>query len=442
MKSPAAYPVAVVGLGVSGLATARFLLAQGITPLLLDTRTPPASWAAATDLHACPHQFGPLDSQQLAACKQLIVGPGLALAEPALQAALAAGVEVIGDIELFARAVKAPVVAITGSNGKSTVTTLLGEMAQAAGIKVAIGGNLGTPALALLDDSVELYVLELSSFQLETTHSLQLAAATILNLSEDHLDRYSDMNAYAAAKQRIYAHTQLAVVNRAEAGTAPLSVVAACTSFGLDDVATGYGVTQLDGAPWLCAQGQPLLAVSELGIVGNHNVANALAALALGDAVAIPRPAVAQALRSFSGLEHRCQQVAVVNGVRYLNDSKATNVGATLAALAGLAGAGRLILIAGGDGKGQDFSPLAPELNQLAELILLGRDAELLAAQRQLPSHYVASIEAAVALAASLAQAGDLVLLSPACASLDMFRSYAERGQRFAAAARGLADAG
>lgn len=438
MSVLAANRVAVVGLGVSGLATARYLLAQGITPLLFDTRTPPASWAAATDLHHCPHQFGPLDSALLAGCDQLIVGPGLALAEPALQAALAAGVEVIGDIELFARAVTAPVVAITGSNGKSTVTTLLGEMAQAAGVRVAIGGNLGTPALALLDASIELYVLELSSFQLETTSSLQLVAATILNLSEDHLDRYADMAAYGAAKQRIYDHARLAVINRQDNATVPTRPVAATTSFGLDDVACGYGVRQVAGRPWLCVDGEQLLAVSELGIVGNHNVANALAALALGDAAGLPRPAMMQALRTFGGLEHRCQQVAQVKGVRYLNDSKATNVGATLAALAGLAGAGRLLLIAGGDGKGQDFSPLAPHLNQLAELIVLGRDGELLAAQRHQPSHRVGSIEAAVALAATLAQPGDLVLLSPACASLDMFSSYAERGQRFAAAARGL----
>lgn len=442
MQQPADKRIAVVGLGVSGLATARYLLGQGITPLLVDSRPAPGNWPAASDLHHCPHQFGPLDGALLASCAQLIVGPGLALAEPALQAAAAAGVEIIGDVELFARAVQAPVVAITGSNGKSTVTTLVGEMAKAAGWPCGVGGNLGTPALALLNPANRLYVLELSSFQLETTHSLKLAAAAYLNLSEDHLDRYGSMAAYGAAKQRIFAHAGLAICNRDDSATLPQQPGVAVLTFGLDQASGHYGVGLHQGERWLFSGDEPLLAVSELGILGDHNVANALAAVALAEAVALPRAAIISALRSFHGLDHRCQQVAMVNGVRYLNDSKATNVGATLAALAGLAGAGRLLLIAGGDGKGQDFSPLAPHLNQLAELIVLGRDAEQLAALRQAPSVRVASIEAAVAAAAERAQPGDLVLLSPACASLDMFRNYEERGQRFALAARGLAHGG
>ena len=440
MSSATATPTtAVIGLGLSGLSAARHLRRQGVMPLLVDTRTPPPSWLQARDLHDCPHRFGPLDAGLLSQCRELVVSPGIAVTTPAIAAAAAAGVSVIGDVELFARVVQAPVIAITGSNGKSTVTTLVGEMALCAGWRVGVGGNLGFPALDLLEAAPQLYVLELSSFQLETTHSLAPAAATILNLSEDHLDRHETMAVYGAAKQRIYGGAGVAVVNRADEATLPKSGGRKVVSFGLDaPAADDYGVVLHAGERFLARGQQALMAVRDLRILGDHNVANALAALALGEAVGLPRAAMVEALATFSGLAHRCQLAAMVDGVRYVNDSKATNVGATLAALAGLSGAGRLLLIAGGDGKGQDFAPLVPHLETAAELIVLGRDAHRIASLRPAPSHFVRSIEEAVAVAARLARAGDIVLLSPACASLDMFKNYEERGDRFAAAARGL----
>ncbi|MGL4206409.1 MAG: UDP-N-acetylmuramoyl-L-alanine--D-glutamate ligase, partial [Aeromonadaceae bacterium] len=363
--------------------------------------------------------------------------PGIALATPALQVAARAGVEIIGDIELFVREAKAPIVAITGSNGKSTVTTLVGEMAAEAGLAVGVGGNIGTPALDLLLVPADLYVLELSSFQLETTHSLRAAAATLLNLSEDHMDRYEGMADYLAAKQKIYVGAQHIVCNRDDAATFP-SEGEVWQSFGLDEQA--YGRVLRDGQLQLAVAGEPLLAVSKLHIVGAHNQMNALAAMALCDAVAIPRAAQLAVLQRFTGLPHRCQFVREYQGVRWINDSKATNVGSTLAAVAGLteAVAGKLILIAGGQGKGQDFGPLQALLGtQIDHMLCFGQDAQLLC-ELGPQAERVADLAAAVRRAQQLAQPGDWVLLAPACASLDMFKNFEVRGQQFSALVEAL----
>ena len=421
--------VVIIGLGKTGLSCVTYFRQRGITPLVMDTReNPPGKESLPAD---CRLITGPLDAEILCSASLIVASPGIALATPALQAAQVAGVEIVGDIELFAREAKAPVVAITGSNGKSSVTTLVGLMAEQAGYKVGIGGNIGTPALDLLLQPADLYVLELSSFQLETTSSLQPAAAVILNLSEDHLDRYDGMAGYLAAKQRIFANAKHIVVNRDDAATLPPQH-AYWQSFGLNS--ESYGRVQQDDGLWLSVDGKPVLSVAELNIVGAHNQMNALAAMALADAVGIPQVAQLTVLRSFSGLAHRCQFVRDVNGVRWINDSKATNVGSTLAAVAGVGESvqGRLWLLAGGQGKGQDFSPLQPLLaNQIYRMVCFGQDAGILMELAD-NTQRVADLDEAVRSVAAEVQPGDWVLLAPACASLDQFRNFEQRGQRFA----------
>ena len=352
------------------------------------------------------------------------------------------GVPIIGDIELFAREAQAPVAAITGTNGKSTVTTLVARMAEAAGKRVLAGGNLGRPALDLLDEPApELYVLELSSFQLDTTRSLRTAAAVVLNVTPDHMDRYETVGEYASAKARIFQHCEAAVINiddplvHAMTHRAPRVLT---FSLQADRGADYYARPQGDDVALMHGERQ-LLLMSEMKIAGLHNVANALAALAMCDALQLAQDACVQALREFTGLPHRSQWIADVRGVRYVNDSKGTNVGATLAAVAGMSGS--LVLIAGGQGKGQDFAPLAAAFRgKVRHVVLLGQDAKILAAALE----GVASIELArdmddaVQRAARAARSGETVLLSPACASLDMFRDYAHRGYMFAASVRRL----
>lgn len=435
----------VAGLGVTGLSVARHLAARGEIFAVVDTRAAPPGLAALTaECPEVPVFLGGLDAAMLARATRIVLSPGLALAEPALAAAAAGGVEIIGDIELFARAAQAPIVAITGSNGKSTVTELVGAMAMAAGVHVAVGGNLGTPALELLDDAAQLYVLELSSFQLETTAALCAQVATILNLSPDHLDRYPDMAAYCAAKQRIFRGAAQVVCNRDDPATVPpASMPVPRISFGLgtapDD---GFGLIQDGGRDWLAQGSTPLLSVAELALQGRHNVANALAALALGQAAGLPLAAMLSALRNFRGLPHRCQRVLERDRVIWVDDSKATNVGAAVAAIEGLAGdTPNLIWIAGGQGKGQSFAPLAAALpGRVRIALLLGEDADRIAAAiaGRVPVIRVESMAAAVAAARAAARPGDCVLLSPACASFDMFTNYADRGDQFARAAGDL----
>ncbi|MFN3580356.1 MAG: UDP-N-acetylmuramoyl-L-alanine--D-glutamate ligase [Pseudomonas sp.] len=437
----------IVGLGKTGLSVARYLAGRGLPFAVADTRENPPGldqlkrFAPMADLY-----LGELDAEVLCRASELVVSPGIALSTPALVAARDAGVSLIGDIELFAREAKAPVIAITGSNAKSTVTTLVGEMARAAGKRVAVGGNLGTPALDLLDERAELYVMELSSFQLETTDRLNAEVATVLNVSEDHMDRYPNLVAYHLAKHRVFRGARQIVVNRDDALSRPLVAdQLPCWTFGLSRPDfKGFGLLEEQGQVCLAFEFSALLPVSELKVRGLHNQANALAALALGHAAGLPMSAMLAALREFKGLPHRCQWVGEHAGVQYFDDSKATNVGAALAAIEGFAAdcEGKLVLIAGGDGKGADFSPLrAAVARHCRAVVLLGRDAPLLetalAGSTELQS--VASLETAVATAAGLAQKGDLVLLSPACASLDMFTSFEQRGQLFAQAVAGLA---
>ncbi len=434
----------VVGLGKSGLSAVRYLKARGYDVAVTDSRAEPPQLAQLRELDAAlAVHTGGFDPALLDGASLLVLSPGVAPRGPFFDAARARGLPMVGDVELFARAVTAPVVAITGTNGKSTVTTLVARFATRAGLRVRAGGNLGDPALDLLAADVELYVLELSSFQLESTESLELLAAAVLNVTPDHMDRYADLAAYAAAKARILAHCQTAVIALDD----PLVAAMARSgqkrlTFSLRaDAGADYSVGRGgDGAPWLMRGSEPLLALSAMKLSGLHNAANALAALALGEALALPRAAMLEELRQFPGLAHRAQWVADIKGVRYINDSKGTNVGATVAAVQGLTAP--VILIAGGDGKGQDFSALrAGVAGKVRAAVLIGRDAALLAtALRDVcPCHLCATLEAAVVLAASLARPGDVVLLSPACASLDMFRDYTHRGAVFADAVARLA---
>ncbi len=430
-------PTLIAGLGRTGLACARWLSGLGLEVMVTDSRTEPPGLAdLRAALPAVPVFTGGLATQALTRCAQVVLSPGIPLDDPFVAAARRRGLPVLGDVELFARCARAPVVAITGSNGKSTVTALLGEMARSAGVAAAVGGNIGTPVLELpLAPDAPLYILELSSYQLETTDSLAAAVAVILNLSPDHLDRHGDMAAYGMAKARIHRGDGTVVWNRDERLLEPLLPAARRgSSFGLDvpPRACDYGLRQRDGRHWLARGEACLMPVAELAMAGGHNVRNALAALALGEAAGLPREAMLQALRRFSGLPHRMERVAVHQGVSWFNDSKATNVGATLAALEGLAGP--VVLIAGGEGKGADFSALRPVLARKARaVVLLGRDAPLLekALAGAVPLSRAVDMEEAVAAAWQLARRGDQVLLSPACASLDMFANYEARGEAF-----------
>lgn len=429
--------VGVIGLGVSGLATVRFLLRMGVKPVLMDTRS---KIVGLEQIHADKVDgiyLGELDANRLANMDILLVSPGLDLTHPSIRFAIAQGVQIIGDVELFALVNTKPTIAVTGSNGKSTVTTLAEHMLNCSGIKALAAGNIGFAVLDALEKTdTEVYVLELSSFQLETTHSLKLKAAANLNVTEDHLDRHGTMAAYAAAKQRIYLHTDLSIYNADDSLTTPSGVAAPAIALQLSAIRDGYGIDIIDGQKYLVVAGEPLMAVADMSLVGLHNQFNALASCALALAAGASREGLLQALTTYQALPHRCALVAHHAGVRYINDSKATNVGATLAAIAGLREdvTGKLILIAGGDGKGVDFTELAQVFNQhVDQLITLGRDGPAIA-KLVAGTIEVATLQQAVQTAMQLAQPGDMVLLSPACASLDMFKNYEERGQIFAEA--------
>ena len=393
--------------------------------------------------------FGKLDAELLLQAEEIILSPGLAPQLPEVQQAIAQGVAVVGDIQLLRRATEVPIIAITGSNAKSTVTTLVGMMAQDAGKKVAVGGNLGRPALDLLKDQPELIVLELSSFQLETTSNLNAEVAVVLNLSEDHLDRHGDMLGYHKAKHRIFQGVKKVVYNRDDSLSRPLVPdVTPIQSFGLNAPDLNqYGVLrEADGTMWLARGLERLIKTSDLYIQGMHNVANALACIALGEAVGLPLQSMLNTLKHFKGLEHRCEYVQTIANVRYYNDSKGTNVGATLAAIDGLGAAiavkqGKLALILGGQGKGQDFKPLRTAIQKYVKaVILIGEDAALIeqAIQGSTTILHANSLKDAVDLAQQATQAEDVVLLSPACASFDMFKSYNDRGQQFVACVNAL----
>jgi UDP-N-acetylmuramoylalanine--D-glutamate ligase len=432
----------VVGLGRTGLSCARYLQSRGIGFAVTDNRAAPPETAALKQLAPdVEMRFGAFDESLLEGASQIVASPGVSLREPFLVKAAERGIPIVGDIELFVREAKAPIAAITGTNGKSTVTTLVGLMANAAGRRAIAGGNLGRPALELLNDPVpELYVLELSSFQLETTLSLRAAAATVLNVTPDHMDRYATIEEYAASKERIYQGCEAAIVNMDDVAVRAMRYGSArVLGFSLDDPNAEYHV-QTQGQDVTLMRGRErLVAMSELKITGLHNAANALASLAMCEALGLSRPACLQALRDFPGLPHRSQWVADIDGVRFVDDSKGTNVGATLAAVAGMPGS--LVVIAGGQGKGQDFTPLAQAFRgKVRHVVLLGQDAKLLdsALQGVTTTQFAKDMDEAVNLAADAARPGETVLLSPACASLDMFRDYGHRGDVFAAAVRGL----
>jgi UDP-N-acetylmuramoylalanine--D-glutamate ligase len=436
----------VVGMGVTGLSCARYFYRRDLPFTVVDTRAEPPG--LATLQREMPHitvYAGEYPEDVIASATELVVSPGIAMDAPIVNRARSAGVAVIGDIDLFMREAAAPVVGITGSNAKSTVTALLGQMARDAGLNVGVGGNLGTPALDLLSPERELYVLELSSFQLERAHRLALAVATVLNVSADHLDRHGSLAGYQLAKHRIFQGCKKAVVNRDDPLTIPLvgPDVEVVSWRMAEPEPHGFGLRQRGGIEYLSHAAENLLGVGEVALAGRHNVANALAALALGYCAGLPLESMKSTLRAFEGLPHRCALVAELNGVRFVNDSKGTNVGAAEAALRGLGGERNVLLIAGGQGKGADFSQLQQAVARHCKLLLLmGEDAPLLqrALSSSAPVIRVASLDEAVSVAAMQARPGDVVLLSPACASFDMFSGYAQRGDMFAALVRQLSE--
>lgn len=428
----------VVGLGKTGLSCVRYLSGTGRDIAVADSRSnPPGLDELKAGWPDVPVYLGDFDEELFARFNELVVSPGISIAEPAIAGAAQKGAVIRGDIDLFAEAADAPVIAITGSNGKTTVTTLVGEMAKAAGRKVQVGGNIGTPALDLLGQGADLYVLELSSFQLETTAELNAQAATVLNVSDDHMDRYPDKMAYFQAKQRIYRGCRNAIVNLDDALSTPMArdnLRFLCFGFNRVNPET-FSTRDDERGTWITFGFDNLLLASDLKLMGLHNISNVMAALALGHAAGLAMEPMLQVAREFRGLPHRCEFIRQLGGVDYINDSKGTNVGATVAAIESLAPEqGKVVLIAGGDGKGADFQPLAqPVAQHCRAVVLIGRDAPAIAAA--LPEDVVtvmaSSFEQAVSDAREIAHEGDRVLLSPACASFDMFRDYNDRGDQF-----------
>jgi UDP-N-acetylmuramoylalanine--D-glutamate ligase len=427
----------IIGLGKTGISCIEYLLPNfdlvvfDTRPTLTEFSNYQARWPGI------PMYAGTLPDAVLDQIQEVVVSPGVSLDIPVIQEAKRRNLPIIGDVELFVRVAGAPIIGITGTNAKSTVTTLVTEMINAAGKRAKMGGNIGLPALDLLQEHVpDYYVLELSSFQLETTHSLKALVAAILNVTPDHLDRHGSMEAYQAAKEIIYHHCAHPVINRAMKfnipfGTSPIS-------FGLDKPSEGmFGLLEQEGQMYLALGEKPLMPVSEMspGLSGQHNVENALSALAIASPLGLPMGPMLEVIKKFKGLPHRCRLVAEIDGVKWFNDSKGTNVGATLAAIEGLGPQckGKLVLLAGGVGKGQDFSLLAPAVNKyVSTVILFGEDAKKIAGG--LPDahkEFALSFEEVMKKAKMLAKPGDHVLLSPACASLDMFKNYEHRGQVF-----------
>ena len=447
----------IIGMGQTGLSCARFLTAKGLSFDLCDTRDLLPNQADIESEFPASKMFnGELDAELLAQYQELIVSPGIAIAEPAIASALKHGSRVRGDVDIFAEYVTKPIIGITGSNGKSTVTTLVGEILTAGGHKPAVCGNIGIPVLDVLlhDDDYLCYVVELSSFQLETTHHLAAEVACVLNLSEDHMDRYDSMMAYHQAKHRVFQGCRSIVINREDTLTQPLvSTSMPKKSFGLkmaeNSVAAKnqYSIALQNNASgddikheFLMFEQQSIFPVAELKIKGRHNQLNALAAIALVESLPsdfkVSKDQLQQALSDFTGLPHRCAWVAEYNKVEYFNDSKGTNVGSTLAAIEGLASGEEknIILIAGGVGKDQDFEPLADACqSSVKQAVLFGRDATLIA--QGLASacelEVVETLEQALTQAKTIANAGDVILFSPACASFDQFDNYVKRGEAF-----------
>jgi UDP-N-acetylmuramoylalanine--D-glutamate ligase len=429
----------ILGLGATGLSVARYLLGRGEQVAIADTREAPPGLAELQREYTDVAVFlGAFEDAPFGQADRLVVSPGVPLDTPQIQSAIARGIPVMGDIDLFAAETEVPVVAITGSNGKSTVTTLVGEMARAAGCRAGVGGNLGTPALDLLDPDKDLYVLELSSFQLETMHRLRPAVAVVLNVSPDHMDRYPDIESYARAKASILEGAGLGILNADDPRVMAMQCGGDAWSFTLGEPRGDkqFGLRSVEGRDFLCHGATPLLGADEVLIPGRHNLANALAALAVGTALGIKTQVMCEVLRRFPGLPHRCEFVGEIEGVRWYNDSKATNVGAAVAALQGLHqdGEPRAVILLGGDCKEADFSALREPLARCARgVVLMGRDREAIrpVVPRTVELREAADLEQAVSQAAAMAHPGDHVLLAPACASFDQFRSFIERGERF-----------
>ena len=430
---------AILGMGATGLSVARFLSSIGISFVFIDSRNEPPNLDQVRSEY--PHikiALGPFDKDFLTTFDRLIVSPGISLGEPALLVAKEEGVELIGDLELFLEYAQAPVIGITGSNGKSTVTALLGQMAIDSEFNVGIGGNLGTPMLDLLDQNRQLYVLELSSFQLELLGNSRGAIVALLNVSSDHLDRYPGLQEYHAAKHRIFRGASKVVINREDQLTRPLiSTQIQMTTFGLNQPDLGdFGILEGLDEGYLAYGIERLMLIRELALKGTHNIANALAALALGYCADLPMQTMLETLKTFKGLPHRCQNIAEADGVVFIDDSKATNLGATVAALKGLGSkqSKNLILIAGGQAKGQDFTDLKEWITRyVRHTVLLGEDSADIEQILGPNDSFVVvdSMQSAVAEAAHMATCGDIVLLSPACASFDMFSGFEHRGQCF-----------
>ncbi|HVC48845.1 MAG TPA: UDP-N-acetylmuramoyl-L-alanine--D-glutamate ligase [Burkholderiales bacterium] len=445
--------VVVAGLGDTGMSCVRFLAAQGAKVFVQDSRvSPPHAGELCKQFPGIPLKTGSFDVKEFLESDALVVSPGISLAEPAIAAAMKAGIPVFGDIEIFARIlhlmpVRPIVIAITGANGKSTVTELAGAMCRGSGLKTIVAGNIGLPVLDAVGDgsvaSAEAIVLELSSFQLETTFSLDADAATVLNLTQDHMDRYRGMENYAAAKSRIFNGHGVQVLNRDDTYSTAMALVGRkILTFGLDEPHSkeDYGLRSLEKKRYLVCGEEPVLPLTSLPLLGLHNAANIMAALALCESVGLDREPLLSALSSFKGLPHRMMEVDRINGIAFIDDSKGTNVGATIAALNGMSSPA--VLIAGGDGKGQDFTPLKDAIESHARaVVLMGQDApaiEHALSGITIPISYASQMEEAVQRAFSLARHGDTVLLSPACASFDMFRNYVHRAEVFKAAIRKL----
>ena len=441
--------VLVLGLGETGLSVLRWLNTQGAHLSVADTRdNPPSVAALQAQLPLISIYTGAFKAAHFAEIDLIVVSPGVALSEPVIQEAINRGVMVVGDVELFAqyRSPDAKVIAITGSNGKTTVTSLVGDMCKAAGLKTIVAGNIGLPVLdALMMETPDVYVLELSSFQLETTSNLQVDAATMLNLSEDHMDRYASLQEYAIAKARIFHHATLQVLNRDDAWSMLMArAKLAQVTFGLSN-SGDFGLKEVEGETWLVNGENALINLQDLKIAGLHNAVNALAAVALCRGIGVDYAPIIQTLYNFKGLPHRVDWIANIDDVDYYDDSKGTNVGATCAALNGMFKNGhpqQVVLIAGGDGKGQDFTPLCGAVTENARaVVLMGRDAPLIEAvllKTNVPLYLAVDLPEAVNIAKRVAQSGDAVLLSPACASFDMFNNYVHRAEVFVAAVNKL----
>ncbi len=439
------YDAVVVGLGKTGLSCVRYLSKQGLNIAVTDSREdPPQLTSLKSEFGSIPVYLGNISAKVLLVSDQIILSPGVSLENKSVKKAIDHGIPVIGDVELFCQQAQAPIIAISGSNGKSTVTTLVAEMTHNAGLKTCVGGNLGTPVLELLDKSIpDVYVLELSSFQLETTFSLNAHASVVLNVSPDHMDRYKSLDDYIGAKNKIYSGQGLMVINQDDKAVSAMSDDSReSISFSLSRPGkNNFGVIIDNDELWLCQGDNRIIKKDELVIKGEHNIANALAAMALASSVNVPIDTIIETLKAFKGLQHRCQLVKTINDVSWYNDSKATNVGACIASIKGLCDLGEIILIAGGDSKGADLSSLASVVNQnVKHVLLMGIDANKLAdvIGKNVSFEFVADMHEAVNRASQITTRGDLVLLAPACASLDMYDNYQQRGDAFVSAVNTL----